>query len=249
MEERNEILPFMAIPAGRTLSKEIKERGYTQKEFAEKLGLKESNFTALLKGKRNMTSDIALQLEDILGISANFWMDLQIRYEITLARIKKKNTESITNALAVANYFISKSLKEKIELTMLKLLKIVYIANGYSLVYCGRPITSRFDKVEAWKYGPVIPSIYHSFKHNKNNAIIELSYILKDNEFVLTEVEDSELMQVLDIVWNKYKNVGITELINEVHKEDTPWAKLYCEGKNVEIPNSMTKEYYKKCLS
>lgn len=90
MEERNQILPYKAIPAGRTLSKEIRERGYTQKEFAEKLGMKESNFTALLKGKRNITTEIALQLEDIPGISANFWLDLQMRYDITLARIKKR---------------------------------------------------------------------------------------------------------------------------------------------------------------
>lgn len=248
MEKRNEILPYVAMPAGHTLLREIKERGYSQKEFAEKLGMEKSNFNSLLKGKRGISPEIALQLENILGISANFWMELQMRYELSLARIKQKSTESITNALAVANYFISKSLKERADITMLKLLKMVYIANGYSLVYCQRPITSRFDRVEAWRLGPVIPSIYHSFKHNKNNAIKELSYIFKDNDFVLTEVEDKELMRVLDIVWDKYKNVCITDLINEVHQEGTPWSRLYCEGKNIEIPNQMTKAYYDEIL-
>ncbi len=89
MIEGNEILPYKAIPAGHTLLREIKERGYTQKEFAEKLGMKESNFTALLKGKRNITTEIALQLEDILGISANFWLDLQMRYDITRTKLKQ----------------------------------------------------------------------------------------------------------------------------------------------------------------
>lgn len=86
MIEGNEILPYKAIPAGHTLLREIKERGYSQKEFAEKLGMKESNFNSLLKGEISITTDIALQLENILGISANLWLNLQKRYELTLKR-------------------------------------------------------------------------------------------------------------------------------------------------------------------
>ena len=70
------------------------------------------------------------------------------------------------DAIAIANYFVEKSKEDKQceKLTLLRLVKYVYIAYGFALVLLGRSIINdRFDKVEAWKYGPVIPSVYHSF--------------------------------------------------------------------------------------
>ena len=78
------------------------------------------------------------------------------------------------NALAVANYFVELSKRDKVPLHLLGLVKRVYIAHGFSLAITGRPlIDPRFDRIEAWKYGPVIPSVYHSFKHNKYDPITE----------------------------------------------------------------------------
>ena len=75
------------------------------------------------------------------------------------------------DALAVANYLIQLAKEKGIDLQPLKLMKLVYIAHGFMLALFDRSaLNPRFDRVEAWKYGPVIPSVYHSFKcYGKDN--------------------------------------------------------------------------------
>lgn len=53
---------------------------------------------------------------------------------------------------AVANEFLEKSDK----ISVLKLVKLCYIAQGFSLAVLDRPIFND-DRIEAWKYGPVAP--------------------------------------------------------------------------------------------
>lgn len=64
-----------------------------------------------------------------------------------------------TNALSVANYFIELAHKEGKPIHLLGLVKRVYIAHGFALALLHRGLLDpRFDKVEAWRYGAVIPS-------------------------------------------------------------------------------------------
>ena len=61
------------------------------------------------------------------------------------------------NALSVANYFIELANKDHKDIKLLGLIKRVYIAHGFSLAIFHKPLLdNRFDKVEAWKYGPVM---------------------------------------------------------------------------------------------
>lgn len=171
------------------------------------------------------------------------------------------NTETMeemnNNALAIANYFIDKSNpnSDKYPLTLLRLVKYVYIAYGFALAILRKKIIDeRFDKVEAWKYGPVIPSVYHTFKHNRNNPISEKSSIPvfeeENGELIFREpkIEDKEIMIVLDFVWSRYQDMSITELIELLHKRGTPWEYCYRKGENVEIPEQMTELYYNKII-
>lgn len=158
------------------------------------------------------------------------------------------------DAIAIANYFIDKSNKEGYaKLTLLRLIKYVYIAHGFALAILKRTIINkRFDRVEAWKYGPVIPSVYHSFKHNQNNIIVSKASVLmsEDNNgemyFSVPSVPEYEkdVIRVLDFVWERYKNKTTFDLIALLHNDDTPWKYCYREGENIEIPDEMTAYYY-----
>lgn len=44
------------------------------------------------------------------------------------------------------------------DMTPMKLIKLVYLAHGMSLAHCGEPLIR--DSIEAWRYGPVIPTLY-----------------------------------------------------------------------------------------
>lgn len=158
------------------------------------------------------------------------------------------------DAIAIANYFVEKANQDTHAphpLTLLRLVKYVYIAYGFAMAVLDRVIIDkRFDTVQAWKYGPVIPSVYHSFKHNGNNPITRKSEIAVREgadgtlDFSTPEVEDKDIMMVLDFVWDRYRNMSTSELIALLHREDTPWAYCYRVGKNVEIPDLITKAYY-----
>src|ERR1700738_4990459 len=66
-------------------------------------------------------------------------------------------------AQAVANFFIKKSIEDHIEdFNIMKLIKTVFIAHGFYLATKDKPLINEF--VQAWKYGPVIDSVYHEFK-------------------------------------------------------------------------------------
>lgn len=159
-----------------------------------------------------------------------------------------------SDAIAIANYFVDKSNTSGKGVTLLSLLKLVYIAHGYLLALLDDGgFDPRFDKVEAWKYGPVVPSVYHTFKYNKSNVITERGFVLKsgdDNgiDFITPTVEDESKRIVLDFVWDRYGEMKATDLVRLTHRDDTPWAYCYRVGKNVEIPDELTKLYYEKMI-
>jgi len=59
--------------------------GMTQAEFAEKLKWTKAKLNELIKGKRGITAETALDLADALGTSAKLWMNLQATYDLDRA--------------------------------------------------------------------------------------------------------------------------------------------------------------------
>src|SRR5215467_7486621 len=74
-------------------------------------------------------------------------------------------------AKAVANEFLYLAKEERRPVTPMQLLKLVYFAHGWYLALTGERLID--ERVEAWKYGPVVPSIYHEFKRFGNEPITE----------------------------------------------------------------------------
>ena len=61
--------------------------------------------------------------------------------------------------LLIADYFIARSGGR---ITPLQVIKMAHIAHGYSLAIHNEPLVD--EAVEAWKYGPVVPSLYYRAK-------------------------------------------------------------------------------------
>ena len=85
-----ELKTDVLLHPGEVLEIELIERGLTKSRFAMDIKMYPSHMNEILKGRRNITEDIALKIEKILGISAEFWMGLQIEYNISLLRAKTK---------------------------------------------------------------------------------------------------------------------------------------------------------------
>jgi len=155
------------------------------------------------------------------------------------------------NALSVANYFIDLARKDGKPIRPLKLMKLVYMAYGYALAIIDRSIIDpRFDKVEAWRYGPVIPSVYHSFKQYRNEPVKAKTVVMETSDkytvkFVEPKLEDDKVKGVCNFVWKRYRDHSDSELVELLHGSATPWAQVYREGLNCTIPEIMTKLFYK----
>jgi len=59
--------------------------GITQAAFAEKIGWTRARLNELIKGKRGITAEAALDLAEVLGTSAKLWMNLQATYDLDKA--------------------------------------------------------------------------------------------------------------------------------------------------------------------
>ncbi|MEM6457126.1 MAG: type II toxin-antitoxin system antitoxin SocA domain-containing protein [Acidobacteriota bacterium] len=144
----------------------------------------------------------------------------------------------LNSANAVANYFLERAWDEGIELTPMKLLKLVYIAHGWYLaVYGGQPLLQ--ERIQAWPYGPVIGDLYQQFKRFGNRPIDDHAYEFdgKFHERPKVALEDSEARAVLDHVWQAYKDYSAYQLSDMTHREGTPWHRVK-EAHNGALPRN-----------
>lgn len=151
------------------------------------------------------------------------------------------------NSLAIANYFVGKSLETGIEMTPMKLVKLTYISHGWHLGLKKQPLIN--EATEAWRYGPVVPSVYNKFKVYGSAQIKALETNISSK---VIEIEDKTLSVFLDEVWNVYKGYNGLQLSTLTHQPNTPWDIVYNQrgGKdsdtNMIIPNELIQKHYEQ---
>ncbi len=74
------------IHPGEILGDELEAAGLTAHKLAEILQVRSDRLDQILAGERNVSADTALRLARYFGTSPDFWMNLQIAYELDLAR-------------------------------------------------------------------------------------------------------------------------------------------------------------------
>ena len=77
---------IIATPPGATMKEQLADRGMSQKEFALRMGLSEKHVSRLINGEVQLTPDVSLRLEMVLGIPAAFWNNLEAIYREKLTR-------------------------------------------------------------------------------------------------------------------------------------------------------------------
>jgi len=63
----------------------LEPMGLTQTEFARRVGWTRARLNELIRGKRGITAEAALDLAETLGTSAKLWMNLQATYDLDKA--------------------------------------------------------------------------------------------------------------------------------------------------------------------
>ena len=77
------------IHPGEVLLEEfLKPMGLSQNRLAIDIGVDARRINEIVKGKRSITADTALRLRRYFGVSADFWMGLQMDYDLDVAAEK-----------------------------------------------------------------------------------------------------------------------------------------------------------------
>lgn len=91
MATRTAAYPDIAIPPGECLAEEIAARGITQKDLAARMGRPPNAINEIIKGKKSITAETALQLETTMPeIPARFWLNLETDYQLARALINRR---------------------------------------------------------------------------------------------------------------------------------------------------------------
>ena len=85
-----EIFTDVSLHPGEVLDMELEARAIKKTAFAVLVGLKPSHLSELLHGKRHVSAALALKLETLLGIPAEYWMRVQVYYDLMMERNKVK---------------------------------------------------------------------------------------------------------------------------------------------------------------
>jgi addiction module HigA family antidote len=73
-------------PGEMLLGKFLKPHEISQKELAEHLGWTTTRLSEIIHAKRGITADSALSLADAFGLDPEFWLNLQINWDLAQAR-------------------------------------------------------------------------------------------------------------------------------------------------------------------
>jgi uncharacterized phage-associated protein len=147
---------------------------------------------------------------------------------------------------SIANYFLDLARKNGDPISPMKLQKLVYYAHGWYAGYTQQPLIN--EEIEAWQYGPVIPSLYYEFKPYGASAIKGKASDWEGNRF--SEVptpSDLNIRSFLDNVWNSYSKYTGIALSEMTHAKDSPWHKTWekCQGvKNTDIPFDVIRAHF-----
>lgn len=141
-------------------------------------------------------------------------------------------------AQQIADFFINLANHQYIDdnmpegITNLKLQKILYFAQAAYLSIHKEPLFE--DDFVAWKYGPVINSIYNEFRQYGNEALSV------NGKFNISDF-DQELCNFLKSIWSIYGKYSAYELVGISH-DHGPWRNA---RENEIISKESMLDYYK----
>ena len=132
-------------------------------------------------------------------------------------------------------------LRQDLPTTPMHVLKLVYLCHGWMLGIFGRSLI--MEPVEAWRYGPVVPTVYHTYKAFGGSAI---ETVPVDHSTIF----DDEQNELVGMVLDAYRDYTAWDLSAITHQPGTPWHKVYKSGRGegAIIPNSLIKKHYEERL-
>lgn len=144
------------------------------------------------------------------------------------SRPMKGCEKRMVSVQALCNTIIKKSFDENIPVSPMKLQKLLYFIYRDYLKETNSVLFA--EDFQAWKYGPVLESVYDEFKTFRSNRITRFAKTANGEVYVINETLEPILCSVINSVWNKYKGYDGIALSQVTHEEGGAWRKAFLKG-------------------
>lgn len=132
-----------------------------------------------------------------------------------------------------------------LHLTNLKVQKLLYLAHGLMLARHQAPLLN--EPFRAWKYGPVIESLYHRLKVFGPDAVSASDPFIEPWAAMPTDAHQGK--QAIADVLKQFGRKSGGQLVNLSHAPDGPWAQVYqADTSSSEIGNDLIEHYFRQLL-
>ncbi|MDP4117655.1 MAG: DUF4065 domain-containing protein [Bacillota bacterium] len=132
------------------------------------------------------------------------------------------------DVLLISNTILQRAFQDNIPVTPMKLQKLIYLVYREYLKRTGNPLFS--ERFEAWKYGPVLSCVYNCFKHYCASPILNY-YIGEEGKAKVYDLRgNSAFSQVINQIWDRYKDEGAIQLSSKTHQAGSAWDKANLKG-------------------
>ncbi|QWF18146.1 Panacea domain-containing protein [Lysobacter capsici] len=147
----------------------------------------------------------------------------------------------LSRARDVAQYVVERVREKRDTVTPLQLMKLVYLAHGFTLGVLGRPLIR--DEFEAWQYGPVSRDLYEATRRYRSAPV---DFVEGARSVDLDPEERSVVDQVIDY-YSQFDGIRLSAL---THEKDSPWDRAWSAGtgKNKLISNNLIENYYSQLV-
>ena len=138
-------------------------------------------------------------------------------------------------AVDVAKWILSAAKSQGIVMTHMKLQKLLYYAQAYALGMSGQPLF--VDEIQAWKHGPVIPTVYRAYSKYERAPIQDIED---------TPIPDDEVALIHSLIFDKGR-LTASDLRKFTH-EEAPWKDAWEKwegcGPMPNIPTEAIEAYF-----
>jgi uncharacterized phage-associated protein/DNA-binding XRE family transcriptional regulator len=186
-----------------------KELQLTQKELADKMGVKQNVISRIESLEGGISTITLAKFCKATGVELQFI-----------------NLNNSFNIFELSNHIIQKcnqELGENYDVTNLKLNKLIFFIEIELFKVYNKRIFEY--PIQAWPHGPVYPDIYNKYKLFGYNPIIESKSSNLNSESLIKEIDNAI---------NKYIGFSAKELEELSHK-DKKWIVAFKKGRNSAI--------------
>jgi uncharacterized phage-associated protein len=145
----------------------------------------------------------------------------------------------------VANAFLYKARQSGVQITHMKLQKLVFFVHAWSLATTGASTVN--ERPEAWPYGPVFDSLYHELKTFGSRSIdaylTQMNPQTGERQAQMPVVSDTAFWGLLEQVWERYSPLSAMQLSALTHEAGSPWEAAR-KAQTIWLSDEAIRTYY-----